>query len=107
MSLEEKLIDRIDKFAADSGLNRSALIAVACVQYMDACEAAPGLNSLLASLAAFTQTVAEGKLNPGTEAYNNEVDKLTKQEADFKSQHKPPRAPEENRASGLTLLSRF
>ena len=44
VSLEEKLIDRIDKFAADSGLNCSALIAVACVQYMDACEAAPGLK---------------------------------------------------------------
>ena len=100
VSLEEKLIDRIDKFAADSGLNRSALSAVACVQYMDACEAAPGLNSLLASLAAFTQTVAEGKLNPGTEAYDNEVDKLAKQEADFKRQHKPPVRPKKTAEAG-------
>ena len=100
VSLEEKLIDRIDKFAADSGLNRSALIAVACVQYMDACEAAPGLNSLLASLAAFTQTVAEGKLNPGTEAYNNEVDKLTKQEADFRASTSRPCARRKPRKRG-------
>ena len=64
VSLEEKLIDRIDKFAADSGLNCSALIAVACVQYMDACEAAPGLNSLLASLAAFTPDGCRGQVKP-------------------------------------------
>ena len=67
---------------------------------MDACEAAPGLNSLLASLAAFTQTVAEGKLNPGTEAYDNEVDKLAKQEADFKRQHKPSVRPKKTAEAG-------
>lgn len=81
VSLEENLIDRMDKFAADRGLNRSGLIAVACTQYMDAAEAMPGMNAMLAAFAAFMQTVAEGKIVPGTPEYDAAVTEMEKKEA--------------------------
>lgn len=86
VSLEENLIDRMDKFAADRGLNRSGLIAVACTQFMDASEAMPGVNAMLAAFAAFMQTVAEGKIEPGTPEYDAAISKVEKKEAEFKQQ---------------------
>lgn len=90
ISLEENLIDRMDDFATKKGLNRSALIAVACAQYMDAAEAMPGLNTMLAAFGAFIQTVAEGKLEPGTPEYDAAVEELDAQQADFAQKHPLP-----------------
>lgn len=87
VSLEENLVDRMDAFAANKGLNRSGLIAVACTQYMDAAEAMPGMNAVLASFAAFIQTVAEGKIEPGTPEYDAALSEVEEKQKVFSSKH--------------------
>lgn len=51
-SIDDKLLERIDKFASDSGFTRSGMIAFACDQFMKAKEIEPALKITLDNLAS-------------------------------------------------------
>lgn len=50
VSLDDKVLNRIDTFSEKAGLNRSALITVATTQYIEAQEQLPDLQSQLEEL---------------------------------------------------------
>lgn len=73
ITVSDELLERMDDFAKRNGLTRSGLIAVSVSQYINALEAQPHLNKVLAMLAA----AAEGK--PVTiEAIEAEMAKIEK-----------------------------
>lgn len=64
ITLREDLLARMDDYAKANAMTRSGLIAIAVTQYLNAVEAMPSLNKLLASMAAVAEGTVKGELIP-------------------------------------------
>lgn len=63
ITLQVDLLDRADSYADKHGMTRSGLIAMALSQYLNAVEAMPNVQKLLASMAAVAEGAVTGKLD--------------------------------------------
>lgn len=64
ITLQEELLERVDKYAGENALSRSGLIALAVSQYLNAVEAMPSVNKILASMAAVAEGTVRGEISP-------------------------------------------
>ena len=64
VTLREDLLERIDAYADENGMTRSGFLSVAAVQYLNAVEAAPSVNKMLAAMAAAAEGAIQGDLTP-------------------------------------------
>lgn len=64
VTIREDLLERMDEFADLNGMTRSGLIAVAVTQYLNAVEAMPSVNKLLAAMSAVSDGVLKGEISP-------------------------------------------
>lgn len=64
ITLQEDLLERMDTYASENALSRSALIALSVSQYLNAVEAMPSLNKLLTSMAAVAEGTLKGEIVP-------------------------------------------
>lgn len=67
VTIRSDLLERMDDYADDNGMTRSGLIAIAVTQYLNAVEAMPSVKKMLNAMAAVTDGVLKGDMNP-TEA---------------------------------------
>ena len=83
VTIREDLLERMDSYAADNGMSRSGLIAIAVTQYLNAAEAMPSVNKLLSAMAAVSDGVLRGQIEPSEarvrlDAIQMTYDELTK-----------------------------
>jgi len=64
ITIRADLLDRANVYAANNGMTRSGLIALALTQYLNAVESMPSVNKLLSAMAAVTDGVLKGDMNP-------------------------------------------
>lgn len=67
VTIRSDLLERMDEYADDNGMTRSGLIAIAVTQYLNAIEAMPSVKKMFNAMAAVTDGVLKGDMNP-TEA---------------------------------------
>lgn len=64
VTIRTDLLSRMDDYASHNGMTRSGLIAIAVTQYLNACDAMPSLNKMLNAMAAVTDGVLKGEMEP-------------------------------------------
>lgn len=64
ITLREDLLERMDAYSKNNAMTRSGLIALAVTQYLNAVEAMPSVNKLLASMAAVAEGTVKGEIVP-------------------------------------------
>lgn len=74
LSMDEDFVKRLDSFAAERGLSRSALIRQACQDYLDAIEKLPALRAVMSGMAMQTGAVLGGQISQ--EQYDERLDDL-------------------------------
>lgn len=58
------VMERVDSYCKKSGIPRSAFLQLAATQYLDAVEAMPNVNKMLAAMAAVVDETFKGELSP-------------------------------------------
>lgn len=64
VTIKSDIVKRMDAYAKDNGMSRSALISIAVSQYLNAVEAMPSVQKLLAGMSEIVQQIAKGQLPP-------------------------------------------
>lgn len=64
VTIKSDIVERMDSYAKDNGMTRSALISIAVSQYLNAVEAMPSVQKLLAGMSEIVQQTAKGQLPP-------------------------------------------
>ena len=64
ITLDEELLDRIDKYAKSNAMSRSGLLAMSAAQYLNAVESMPSINKLLNSMVAVVEGTLNGDVSP-------------------------------------------
>lgn len=64
VSLSSDVLSRIDSYCKDNGMPRSAFLQLSAVQYLDAVEAMPSVNKMLAAMAAVVDGTLKGEMSP-------------------------------------------
>lgn len=64
VSLSPDAADRINAYCASTGLQRSTFISMACMQYLDAVEAMPSVQKMLAAMSSVVDGTLKGELPP-------------------------------------------
>lgn len=64
VTLAPDVLERIDSYCKSSGIPRSAFIQLAANQYLDAVEAMPSVNKMLAAMSAVVDGTLKGELSP-------------------------------------------
>lgn len=76
ITLRDDLLERMDSYSQNNAMTRSGLIALAVTQYLNAVEAMPSVNKLLASMAAVAEGTLNGQLVP--DEANKKLDEIQK-----------------------------
>lgn len=58
------VMERVDAYCKKSGIPRSAFLQLAASQYLDAVEAMPSVNKMLAAMAAVVDGSFKGEISP-------------------------------------------
>jgi len=66
LTVRSDLLERIDAFADGNGMTRSGFMSLAATQYLNAVEAMPSVNKMLNAMAAVTEGVLKGEIEPST-----------------------------------------
>lgn len=64
ITLDEELLERIDKYAKTNAMSRSGLLAMSAAQYLNAVESMPSINKLLNSMVAVVEGTLNGDVSP-------------------------------------------
>lgn len=64
VSFSSDVLERIDAYCQANGMPRSAFLQLASVQYLDAVEAMPNVNKMLAAMAAVVDGTLKGEMAP-------------------------------------------
>lgn len=81
VSMEDSFVERLDAFASERGLSRSAVIRQATLDYMDAQEKLPALRALMSGMAMQTGAVLGGTISK--QQYSEALDDLQIQVEDL------------------------
>lgn len=74
ITLQDELVERMDAFTKRNSMTRSGLIATAVAQYLNAIEAMPNVNKVLALMGSLAKRAALGDIN--SEDYERELQEL-------------------------------
>ena len=58
------VMERVDVYCKNSGIPRSAFLQLAATQYLNAVEAMPDVNKMLAAMSAVVDGTFQGELSP-------------------------------------------
>lgn len=64
VSLSPDVAERINTYCASTRIQRSTFISLACTQYLDAVEAMPSVQKMLAAMSSVVDGTLKGELPP-------------------------------------------
>lgn len=74
VSMEEEVLDKIDKFASEKGMTRSALFQIASEQYIRAVDLTPSMNKAFALMGTLADMVGDGRID--SDDYHRRLNEL-------------------------------
>lgn len=64
VTLLPEVLERVNAYCKASGIPRSAFFQLAAIQYLDAVDAMPSVNKMLAAMSAVVDGTFKGELSP-------------------------------------------
>lgn len=74
ITIDDDLLKRIDEYAENNSLTRSAFIALSCTKYIETESKLPIAKDLLSSFFALTGSAFKGEISPAD--YSNRINDL-------------------------------